>query len=61
MKIELEQTVEAPVAKGQILGTARFLLDGEEVLRKELYAVEEVEKKTFGFSFSALARRFFCL
>lgn len=61
VKIELEQTVEAPVAKGQILGTARFLLDGEEVLRKELYAVEEVEKKTFGFSFSALARRFFCL
>lgn len=61
VKLELEQSVSAPVKKGQVLGKARFLLDGQEILQRELYAAEAVDKKTFGFCFSAFSKRFFSL
>lgn len=61
VKIELEPSVDAPVAKGRILGHAVFSLDGETLMTKELYACEEVKQKTFGFSLGAFGRRFFAL
>lgn len=61
VKIELEQSVAAPVEKGQVLGKAEFLLDGQVILQRELYAAEAVDKKTFGFCFAAFSRQFFGL
>lgn len=61
VKIELEPSVDAPVAKGRILGHAVFSLDGETLMTKELYACEEVKQKTFGFSLGAFGRRFFAI
>ncbi len=61
VKIELEQSVAAPVEKGQVLGKAEFLLDGQVILQRELYAADTVDKKTFGFCFAAFSRQFFGL
>lgn len=61
VKLELEQSVAAPVEKGQVLGKAEFLLDGQVILQRELYAADTVDKKTFGFCFVAFSRQFFGL
>ncbi len=61
VKLELEQSVAAPVEKGQVLGKAEFLLDGQVILQRELYAADTVDKKTFGFCFAAFSRQFFGL
>lgn len=61
VKLELEQSVAAPVEKGQVLGKAEFLLDGQVILQRELYAADTVDKKTFGFCLAAFSRQFFGL
>ena len=61
VKLELEQSVAAPVEKGQVLGKAEFLLDGQVILQRALYAADTVDKKTFGFCFAAFSRQFFGL
>lgn len=61
VKLELEQSVAAPVEKGQVLGKAEFLLDGQVILQRELYAADTVDKKTFGFCFASFSRQFFGL
>lgn len=55
----LSETVSAPVARGDSLGTLRVLVEGEPVLEAEITAVEDVARKGFldvvGDLFSGMA------
>lgn len=46
-EIELSTDAEAPIEKGQTLGTIKFTLDGETIGECKLYSPEEVKKTTF--------------
>jgi D-alanyl-D-alanine carboxypeptidase (penicillin-binding protein 5/6) len=42
--MEIDQDIEAPVQKGQQLGTVRVMLDGEEILSRPLVALQAVNE-----------------
>ena len=49
--VDLAVDVAAPVEKGQVLGTVRFVLGNETLGEYKLTAAEKVEKLTFGVVF----------
>lgn len=53
-KIDLPESVEAPVAKGQRLGTVTYSLDGNTVKSFEITALQDAEKISFTSVFSVL-------
>lgn len=53
-KIDLPESVEAPVAKGQRLGTVTYSLDGNTVKSFEITALQDAEKISFASVFSVL-------
>lgn len=53
-KIDLPKSVEAPVAKGQRLGTVTYSLDGNTVKSFEITALQDAEKISFTSVFSVL-------
>lgn len=53
-KIDLPKCVEAPVAKGQRLGTVTYSLDGNTVKSFEITALQDAEKISFTSVFSVL-------
>ncbi len=55
---ELRGPVDAPVRKGQIVGTARFLLDGEEIGSADIKASSEVLRLGFKDVFLRVLQRF---
>lgn len=59
LDIEIEEWLQAPVAVGQVVGKAKFLYDGDEVLSVPVVAVEDVEKAGFFDYFSLLVDRLF--
>ena len=54
--VELLPEVEAPVSKGQAVGTVSVRIDGKEVGRYTLEAGSDVPKMTFPAAFSRLVR-----
>ncbi len=52
--VELAHDLEAPVEQGQLVGTVRCLLQGEERLSYPIYAAHAVDRLTFGRSLSRL-------
>ncbi len=50
-RIDLADTVEAPIAAGQKLGTVSYLLNGEEVATADILADEAVARIDFGTLF----------
>lgn len=56
--VELAEDLEAPVEQGQLVGTVRFSLQGNELLSYPVYAVTAVEQLNFGRS---LARLFWAI
>lgn len=46
-EIELSTDVEAPIEKGQTLGTVKFTIDGEAIGECRLYSKEEIKRTTF--------------
>ena len=55
LEVSVEDAVRAPVQKGQTVGTARFLLKGEEVYSIPVVACQSVEKAGFFDYFSLMA------
>ncbi len=47
LEITVEESLQAPVREGQVVGTAKFLHEGEEVLSVPVVAVSTVEKAGF--------------
>ena len=56
-KTELPKTLAAPVKKGQKVGEMICLLEGEEVGRFEIRALEDVRRYGFGTAFHSAARK----
>ena len=57
-EVELPETVEAPIAKGQKLGTIRITVNGETVQEIPITAAEAVEAITFSSAFRHLLQSF---
>lgn len=57
--VQVEPSLRAPVKSGQQVGTARFLLDGKEVCRVAVVALETVERAGFFYYLAHLAERLF--
>jgi D-alanyl-D-alanine carboxypeptidase (penicillin-binding protein 5/6) len=53
-KIDLPETIEAPVVSGQKLGTVTYSLDGNAVKSFEITALQDAEKISFASVFSVL-------
>ena len=53
-KIDLPESIEAPVASGQKLGTVTYSLDGKAVKSFEITALQDAEKISFASVFSVL-------
>ncbi len=54
LEITVEETLQAPVSVGQVVGTAKFTYEGEEVLSVPVVATESVEKAGFFDYFSQM-------
>ena len=59
MEVRTEESVAAPVTEGQVLGWARFLRDGQEVLAVPVVAAESVEKAGFSEYFTSFLEQLF--
>lgn len=53
-KIDMSESVPAPVDKGTKVGTLRFSIDGEELASFDILTADAVEKKSFGSVFALL-------
>ena len=45
--VEMEQSVPAPVKKGDTVGAVVYMLEGNEIGRTEILAAEDIEAATF--------------
>ncbi|MCD7946613.1 MAG: hypothetical protein LUF81_08450 [Clostridiales bacterium] len=50
-ELTLDETAEAPVAAGDVLGTLTVSLDGQVLQELPVTAADSVERKTFGTIF----------
>lgn len=55
--VELEETLSAPVAAGQVLGKLKLVQDGKTLAETELIAEKEIPKMPFGQMFWNVIRR----
>lgn len=46
-EVKLKKSVEAPVKKGDVVGTVKYLLNGEEIGNVDVIAAENIEKAGF--------------
>ncbi len=60
-KIDLPESVEAPVKKGQKLGTLTYILNGETVKTCDITAAGSVDKSSFGLVFAFVLNSLFTL
>lgn len=47
LEVTVEEVLQAPVSVGQVVGTAKFMYEGEEVLSVSVVATKSVEKAGF--------------
>lgn len=56
-KVELPEKLDAPVEAGDVIGKATWTADGETIYSADIFASENVPKRTYGFCLLALLRR----
>ncbi|MBQ1966151.1 MAG: hypothetical protein II348_05685, partial [Clostridia bacterium] len=59
LEITVEESLQAPVSVGQVVGFARYLYEGEEILSVPVVATEEVKKAGFFDYFGQFIDRLF--
>ncbi len=60
-KVEIPPSIQAPVEKGQVIGTVKFICEDKEVGQVDLVALEEVERKNYFDIFYAIMNAWFCV
>lgn len=60
-ELTINESIEAPVAKGQQIGTLKILLDGNEIDQCKVYTVNDVKRISWGFTFVKLLKEIFKL
>ncbi len=58
-QITLKESLAAPVKAGDAVGEMVYLIDGEVAQKVPIYAVEGVEKNTFGSLFVRILKKYF--
>lgn len=58
VRVEIEETLEAPVRQGEVIGYVTYYLDHEIVKRYPVCVLREVDKKNFLWCFQKLAERY---
>ena len=54
MKLKKEESLEAPVSKGTVVGSAQYYLDGGLIKEYEIKTTEDVKERTFAWCFQQL-------
>lgn len=60
-RIQIEESLSAPIYEGQKVGEVVFLLEGKEIGRTNIVANRTIEKKTFFSILSYTYEKWFCL
>ena len=60
-RVELPETLKAPIAEGEAVGAVVYRLDGEEVGRVPILALQSVERINFSTLFCRLLSQFFII
>ena len=53
-KIQINESIHAPIKKGEVIGKVSFLLDGKEIGYTEIYSTEDIERIKFGEIFKRM-------
>lgn len=61
IETDLPESISAPVKKGDIVGTVIYKIHDDEIGRENVYALEDVEKNTYGSLFLKLLEKFFLI
>lgn len=61
IELELPDSLDAPIRKGDVVGTVVYKMDGNEIGRGNIYAMENVEENTYGSLFVKLIKKFFLI
>lgn len=61
VELQLPESVNAPVENGQVVGTVIYKLGDKEVGKGNIYAIEEVEKNSYGSLFVKLLKKYFLI
>ena len=56
IKTEVEDTLTAPVREGDVAGSVRYLLDGEEIASYQIVAGEDVRERDFNWAVRWITR-----
>ncbi len=59
-KIEMEESIEAPVEKGRCVGKISYMLNDEEISSQNLIVTEDVPNINFSFTLLSIIKNFFC-
>lgn len=59
--LQLPESVSAPVENGQAIGTVIYKLGDKEVGKGKIYAIESVEKNSYGSLFVKLVKKYFLI
>ncbi len=59
LEITVEESLQAPVSVGQVVGSARYLFEGEEIYSVPVVATEEVKKAGYFDYFGQFINRLF--
>ncbi|MPM56258.1 D-alanyl-D-alanine carboxypeptidase DacF [bioreactor metagenome] len=60
-EVVLPENINAPVEKGQLIGHINYTLNGQEIGKVEIKAVQNVERTNYFFSFGRLLSDFFMM
>lgn len=59
--LQLPESIDAPVKNGQVIGTVIYKLGEREVGKGNVYAIEAIEKNSYGSLFAKLLKKYFLI
>jgi D-alanyl-D-alanine carboxypeptidase (penicillin-binding protein 5/6) len=60
-QITMNESVDAPIQKGDPVGKLVCSMDGDVMYEAPIYSIESVEKNTFGNLFAEILKKYFLI